>query len=347
MDKVKWGVIGAGGIADRRTIPGMLLADNAELVAVMEVNTALAEKIKQKYNVKYAYTDHLELLANPEVEAVYISSPVAYHKAQIIAAAAAGKHVLCEKPIAMTIADCGEVINACNEAGILAATGFMMRYNAYHRKIKEMVADGDLGQVVSARAQLTCWYPEMEGSWRQDKTQSGGGALMDMGIHCIDLIEYITGSKTIKVGALNDTKTFKYNVEDSSLVIIKLANGLTASVDSNFNIPDDAAFCRLEIYGTKGSVVAEGTIGQVEGGTVRVVLVGGDIKYNAAQDRERTPETTLEVELGNMYTKEIESFSNSILNGTPVEVPMSEAIHLQKVITAAYESSEKGIFLDI
>ncbi|MCL2517720.1 MAG: Gfo/Idh/MocA family oxidoreductase [Oscillospiraceae bacterium] len=347
MNKVKWGVIGAGGIADRRTIPGMLLADNAELTAIMEVNTALTEKLKQKYNVKYAYTDHLELLANPEIDAVYISSPVAYHKAQIIAAAVAGKHILCEKPIAMTIADCDEVISACENAGVLAATGFMMRYHGYHRKIKEMVADGALGQVVSARAQLTCWYPDIEGSWRQDKAQAGGGALMDMGIHCIDLIEYITGSKTVKVGAFNDTKTFKYSVEDSSLVIIKLANGLTASVDSNFNIPDDAAFCRLEIYGTKGSIVAEGTIGQVETGTVRVVLPGDSISYNAAQDRERTAETTLDVELGNMYAKEISSFSNSILTGAPVEVPMSDSVHVQKIITAAYESSEKGIFLDV
>ena len=207
MNKVKWGVIGAGGIADRRTLPGMMLAKNAELVAVMEVNMELSEKLREKYNAKRAYDNAEALLADPEVEAVYIASPVGCHLDQIIAAAKAKKHVLSEKPIAMTVEDAEKALAACNENGVLSASGFMMRYHAYHQKMKEFIAEGNLGDIVSCRGQLTCWYPPMQGAWRQKKELSGGGALIDMGIHCIDLIEYITGAKTVKVSAFNDTLT--------------------------------------------------------------------------------------------------------------------------------------------
>jgi len=348
MKKVKWGVIGAGGIADRRTIPGMMLAKNAELVAVMEINMELAEKLRAKYNAKRAYDNYKDLIADPEVECVYIASPVTNHLEQVLAAAAAKKHILCEKPIALSIEECNAAQKACEDAGILAATGFMMRYHAFHQQIKELIADGKIGKVHSARAQLTCWYPEIEGAWRQKKALSGGGALIDMGVHCIDLIEYITGGKTVKTAAFNDTKTFSYDVDDSSSVLIKLDNGVTGYVESNFNIPDEAAFCRLEFYGTKGSLLAEGTIGQVEGGTVKAVFANDDAGYAAAQNRDQSGAVMLETDLtGNMYTKEIESFSESILSGTPVQVPLTDAIHIQKVVTAAYKASDDGITVAI
>ena len=102
MKKIRWGVIGAGGIADRRTIPGMMLSPNSELVAVMEINMELAEKCRAKWGCKRAYDKEADLLADPEVDAVYIASPVVLHAKQAMAAADAGKHILIEKPLAMT-----------------------------------------------------------------------------------------------------------------------------------------------------------------------------------------------------------------------------------------------------
>lgn len=341
MKKVKWGVVGAGGIADRRTIPGLLLANNAELVAVMEINMDFAEKIRAKYNAKYAYDNALDLINNPEVEAVYVASPVLYHVDPAIATAKAGKPLLCEKPIAITCEKCKDVIDACKEAKIPAATGFMMRYGAYHMAIKKIIESGKLGQIVSARAQFTCWYPDIPGAWRQDKKQSGGGALMDLGVHCIDLIEYLTGGRTKEVMAFCDTKTFNYNVDDTASVLLKLDNGVTAYVDNNFNVPDAAAKCKLEFYGTKGSVFAEGTMGQEDGGRVEII-VSDETEYDANQTRDAVEPLKVDVEFGNMYTREIESFSDSILNGTPINVPIEDAVHIQSVIEAAYRSSESG-----
>lgn len=346
MKKVRWGVIAAGGIADRRTIPGMMLADNAELIAVMEINMELAEKIRAKYNAKRAYDNVDALLADPEIDAVYIASPVNYHKDQAIAAARAKKHILIEKPICMTVEDGEEVLRICKEEGVLIATGLMMRYHAYHQVMKQFVEEGKLGQLTSIRGQFTCWYPDIPGAWRQIKSESGGGALVDLGVHAIDLIQYIAGSKAKVVAGMSDTKVFNYEVDDQASTLMELENGAYAYVDVNFNIPDAAAICRLEFYGTRGSMRAEGTLSQVEGGTL-TVLLSDEAGYDAQQNRNDVEPVEVNVEFGNMYTKEIESFGRSILDGQEIQVPAEDAIQVQKVMYAAYESAEKRKFIEL
>ena len=118
MKKLRWGVIGAGGIADRRTIPGMMLANNAELIAVMEINMELAEKSRAKWGCKRAYDSEAALLADPEIDAVYIASPVVLHAKQAMMAADAGKHILIEKPLAMTSEEGQKVVDYCESKGV-------------------------------------------------------------------------------------------------------------------------------------------------------------------------------------------------------------------------------------
>lgn len=344
MKKVKWGIIGAGGIADRRTMPGMELAENAEIYAVMEIDMTMSEKLRDKYKAAKAYDNEAELLADSEVEAVYIASPVVHHKRQAMAAADAGKHILLEKPIALTVDEGKEVIDYCKSKGVLLATGFMMRYHAYHQAMKKLVDEGKMGQIVSCRAQLTCWYPDMPGNWRQATATSGGGALMDMGVHCLDLIQYITGSKAKRAAGMTSTLTFEYEVEDSGALLVELDNGAICHVESNFNIPDAAARGRLEIYGTKGSMLAEGTISQAEGGKLEVMISDDSLTYDAQQDSNNVEPIKIDVEFGNMYTKEIKSFSNSIINGTPVEVPAEDAVQVQNVIQSAYRATENETY---
>lgn len=343
--KVRWGVIGAAGIADRRTLPGMMLARNAELVAVSEVNMELAEKIRAKYNAKRAYDNADDLLSDSETDAVYIATPVVFHKEQVLKAAAAKKHILVEKPVALSVAEGEEIKNACEREGVLLAAGLMMRYHAYHQKMKEIIDEGRLGKVVSCRAQLTCWYPDMPDAWRQKKSLSGGGSLMDMGIHCIDLLQYITGGKATKLAAMTANRTFNYEVEDSASLIFEMNNGAAGFVDANFNIPDAAARSRLEIYGTRGSMLAEGTISQVEGGRLEVVLSDDRLGYDAKQDRVDVAPVEIKVDFGNMYTKEIESVSDSILNGSSLSVPADQALYVQRIVEAAYKSSGEGRFI--
>jgi len=345
--KVRWGVIGAGGIADRRTIPGMVLADNAELVAVMEIDLTQAERLKEKYGAKRAYDSEAMLLQDPEVDAVYIASPVVLHAKQAKMAADAGKHILIEKPLAMTSAEGQEVLDYCSARGVLIAAGLMMRFGANVMAMRELVQTGRIGAVVSGFAQFTCWYPDIPGNWRQQKSSAGGGSLMDMGVHCIDLVQYVTGSKVIQVAGLHDTLTFGYDVEDSSSVLLRLENGAMCTIQSNFNIPDEAAKWRLEFFGTRGRLLGDTVIGQVDGGSVDAMFLADVGGYDAAQDGKEAQKAVLDVVLGNMYTREIESFGNSLLNGTPLTVPASEAVQVQHVIEAAYRSCKEKRIIDL
>jgi predicted dehydrogenase len=344
--KIKWGVIGGGGIADRRTMPGMLLAGNAELAGIMEVNGDLAGKLGEKYGVK-AYDSIESLFAGCECDAVYIASPVVYHKEQILAAADAGKHILVEKPVALTAGEAQEAADYCEKKGVLLAAGFMMRFAAYHQQMKKWVAEGKLGKVVNASGQFTCWYPEIKGAWRQKKSLSGGGALMDMGVHVIDLLQYVTGSRIRRVGAFCDTKTFSYEVDDSASLLVQFESGANGCIHANFNIPDEAAKWRVEFYGTKGRIIGDETIGQAEAGEVDALFTGGGAGYDAAQNKKTARQAEAEVELGNMYTKEIESFGESLLKGLPLECPAADAVFVQRVAEAAYLSAETGKFISL
>lgn len=345
MKKLRWGVIGAGGIADRRTIPGMMLAENAELVAVMDVRAELCEQLREKYHAKRAYTSEEDLLNDPEVDAVYIATPIVLHAKQAKMAADHGKHILIEKPLAMTSAEGEEVLRYCAEKGVKIAAGFMMRFGAHVMNMKKALAEKKIGTVVSGYAQFTLWLPYEPGNWRQCKAKAGGGCMMDMAVHCIDLMEYITGMRVTQVGSFNENVAFsdhpEYDVEDTSTIMMRMENGAQFVVQTNFNIPDEAAKWRLEFFGTKGRLMGDTVIGQNDGGKLNAVFIEKNLAYNATQDHNDEQGVELEGQFGNMYTREIESFSNSILNGLPLEVPASDAVHVQHIMELAYRSGEQ------
>ncbi len=340
MRKLRWGVIGAGGIADRRTIPGMMLAKNAELAAVMEIDPAHAEKLRAKYGAPHAYASEAELLADPAVEAVYIASPVIHHARQARMAADAGKHVLLEKPLAMTCREGEELLAYCEARQVRVGAGLMMRFGSQVQNMKRAVTEGRIGDVVSGYSQFTLWNPERAGDWRQEKSRSGGGCLMDMGVHCLDLFLYISGMKPRRIAALHGNVAFHYDVEDVSTVILELENGAECVVQTNFNIPDEASKWRLELFGTRGRLLGENIIGQNDGGKVNAVFLAGNAAYDARQDHADDAGTELEAEFGNLYTREIESFSDSILNGTALTAPAADALLVQKLIEHAYACGE-------
>jgi predicted dehydrogenase len=180
----------------------------------------------------------------------------------------------------------------------------------------------------------------MPGNWRQSKKNGGGGSMMDMGVHCIDLMQYILGTKAKDVAAFHDTLTFGYEVEDSSTVLLRMENGAQCVVQSNFNIPDDAAKWRIEIFGDQGRLIGDTVIGQVDGGSLDAMFLGAQGAYDAQQDKKDGERSAIEVEFGNMYAREVASFSNSILTGAPVEVPAEEAVQVQRVMEAAYRSND-------
>ena len=269
------------------------------------------------------------------------------HAEQAKAAADAGKHILIEKPLAMSAREGAEVIEYCKSKNVQIAAGLMMRFGAYVQAMKQAISEGKIGNLVSGYSQFTCWYPDMPGNWRQNKKNGGGGAMMDMGVHCIDLMQYVTGSMVKQVAAFHDTLTFHYEVEDSSMVMLRLENGAQCIVQSNFNIPDQAAKWRLEFFGDQGRLAGENVIGQIDGGKLDALFCGEVGGYDAQQNVQEVAGEEISVEFGNMYTREIESFGNSILNGLPLEVPATEAVQVQRVLEAAYRSNDEKCVIDL
>lgn len=341
MKKLRWGVIGCGGIAMRRTIPGLVLAQNSELIAVMDANYDSALLCQKQFGTKYAFDNYEALLACDEIDAVYIASPVMCHYEQAMAAARAHKHILLEKPLGLTSEMAKEIAATCVQQGVRLGSGFMMRYNSVHEKVHELIAAGKLGEIVSMRAQFTCWYPEIAGAWRQKLSTSGGGALMDMGIHCIDLLRFMSGLEVAEVTALTGNQIFKYEVEDAAALVMRMENGALCYIDAAFNIPDDAAVCKLEIYGTGGSVCLQGSIAQDETGEGILVLTDSNKGYDAQQNRQKVENAVLKAGEGNLYTKEIAGFAQAVLDDTAVPVTAEDAIRAQAIIEAAYASAQQ------
>ena len=343
MTQAKWGVIGAGGIATRRTLPGAVESSrSATFVALMDVREEAAREAASRFGVPKVYATEEEMLADAEVQAVYIATPVNFHGRQIQAAARAGKHVLVEKPVTLTLAEGEKAVEACRKAGVLLGCGYMMRFHALHVAARDVIARGDLGRIVAGRAQLTCWYPPIPGAWRQDPRTGGGGSLADMGSHCIDLLEFISGRRVASVFAMNQSLVQSYTCEDTSTVLLRMDNGAQMIVDSLFNVPDAASRGILELYGTRGALYGQGTIGQTPTGRIEAVI-SDQGQYDSRQ--ERAPSATsfdLEAEPVNMYAAEIEQISRAILEGGRPAVDGEEALWNLEVVEACYRSGREG-----
>jgi predicted dehydrogenase len=342
--KIKWGIIGCGGIAARRTIPEFRkMVSNAELVSVMDISAERAKAVAQQFGIPHWCATEKELLKQP-VDAVYIATPQNAHAVQVIQAAKAGKHILCEKPIAVSLREVDRMEAAIGRAGVKFMLGFCMRNNVYNRKARELVQAGGLGQMVMGRAELTCWYPPIPGAWRQDIAISHGGALIDMGTHCLDILEWIMATRVVEVTGFQDLRVHAYPtpIEDTSTILVRFANGAHGIVDNYFNLPDAAAQNSLELHGTGGSIIGQGTIGQDPTGKMFSILQSGATGYNASQVRNvEAKREEYRLEGIGLYGQMIDIFSRCITENTEPPVTLADGRHSVNVVLAIYDSIRK------
>ncbi len=319
-------------------------AKNAALTAVFDVNAQVNEEVAREFGA--VPVDSLDALLAADVDAVYIASPASLHLEQAVAAAKAGKHVLCEKPMGMTPQQCEEMISASDRAGVKLGVGFMMRFHACHQQALEMIRQDRLGRLVFGRAQLSCWYPPIEGAWRQDPALGGGGSLIDMGAHSIDLLEmYFGPAKRVSCRIANIVHD--YESEDGATVLLEFAGGAQGSIDAFFCVPDASSKNRLEIYGSRGSILAEGTIGQGAGGEMVAYLEEADKTYSAEQGRNAAGGIVIAPEPVNTYRAEIEEFGAAIAEDRQPSNSAAEGLHSSKVLEACYRSAREAVVVDV
>ena len=343
--KIKWTVLGSCGIAKRRTIPeGIIPADNAKLISIYDVNKEDNGLLAKELGV--ANATNLDELLDCDSDVVYIATPAYLHYDQVIACAKAGKHILCEKPLGMNIKEAEEMVAFCKDANVILGTAFMMRFQSQHQQALQIIKGGKLGKPVYARAQLSCWYPPMKDAWRQDPKQGGGGSLMDMGGHCIDLLEMFFG-KVKRVSCFTNNTIHDYKSEDSAVATLFFENGAIGVVDTFFCIPDNSSKNVLELYGSGGSILAKGTIGQGAEGQMFAYIEDLIVGYDAKQSRGTDDGIEIRPAAINTYRAEIEEFSRAIIEG---DVPANNA-HIglcsQKTLDACYNSAQNGYVIEI
>jgi predicted dehydrogenase len=323
---VRWGILGAGDIARKQTARAIRAASNAQLVAVMRRDLAAARAFADEFGPARAYDRVEALLAEPDVDAVYIATPVHLHAEQTLAAARAGKHVLVEKPMALSTAEASAMLAACRAAGVYLMVCYYQRFNARHEKVRELVAQGAIGQVTMAQARQAFLYPAEAGNWRQDPARGGGGALMDVGVHCIDTLRFILG-EVETVTAQVATLAFNYPVDDTATLLLRFRSGVQAVVSAAFSLASVPEVDFLEVCGTGGRIWTAPLPAKDSRGELRLLTPAGEQRFAFEQGTHQAM---------------IEAFGASLEAGAPVPIPGEAGWRGLAVVEAAYQSARSG-----
>ena len=242
---IRVAVIGCGKIAQVRHLPEYATNPNAQLVAYYDKNSQRAHEVAAQYGGK-VYDSYFDLLKDPEIDAVSVCVENRSHAEMTTAALYAGKHVLCEKPMAVTLAECESMVAAAEFNNRHLMIGHNMRFDPVHRRAKELLEQGVIGDVITFRTGLGTSGPEgwsMEGNWFFDKKKAVMGALSDLGIHKIDLMQYLTGQTVIettaKILTLNkhDREDHLIGVDDNALCILRMNGGSAGTMAASWTVP--------------------------------------------------------------------------------------------------------------
>ena len=298
MEKLGWGLIGCGDIAQKRVAPALRDLPSGELIAVNRAHSELAAAFAKQFGAKRWYLDWKKLLLDEEVDAVYIATPVHLHAEQAIAAAEAGKHVLCEKPMAMNVRECEQMIDACRAHKVKLGVAYYRHFYPVIDRIKAILGSGEIG--VPVLAQINAFErfdPAADDprSWLLKKEIAGGGPMFDFGCHRIEVLTNIFGPVT-EVKAITANVVFDREVEDTATALFRFEQGACAvlSVSHAAAEPKDS----LRIFGSLGSI----RVSVLNQGKIRVTGKLGE-RYEAHAPH------------ANIHVPMIEDFVKAVLTG--------------------------------
>ena len=325
---VRWGILSTANIGVRKVIPATQKAERCEVVAIASRDGERAAKVADELGIPRAHEGYEALLADPDVDAVYIPLPNSQHAAWTIAAARAGKHVLCEKPLAMTAAEAEEMVRACANEGVLLMEAFMYRLHPSWEAVRELVASGRIGRLRAVQSWFS-YFNDDPGNIR-NVPELGGGALYDIGCYCINLSRMLFGGEPTGIEASVTRDATGTDVLTSA--ILAFDEDVATFTCSTRAEPDQ----RVHIYGTEGRI----SIGipfniPPDRPTEVFVTSGGDPPVS--------PDTrTLTFEPADMYTIQAERFANAVLDDQPLPIPPEDAIGNMRVIEAIFRGGDRA-----
>jgi len=318
---LRWGLIGCGDIARKRVAPALRDLDNCRLVAVNRAQHDLAEQFAREFGAGRWYRECRDLLKDEEIDAVYIATPPHLHAEQTIAAAKAGKHVICEKPMALDAQACRRMIAACRAEGVRLSIAYYRHFYPVVDRVKEILDSGEIGKVVLAEIRaFENFRPETEDPryWMASKRQGGGGPLMDFGCHRIEVLLHILGEVSGACGSQGRLVT-DWDVEDTSVSIFEFKNesrGMLA-VSRAVQEPQDS----LDIYGSVGSI----HIPVLNNGSMTVITPGGERREDHPSHR-------------NLHLPYIHAVTQAFLENREPPVPGEAGLRVAEIIEEIYSS---------
>ena len=328
-DRVRWGILSTASIGVQKVIPGMRTAANAEVLGIASREAGRAATVAAELGIPRAYGSYAELLADPDIDAVYIPLPNHLHARWAIEAARAGKHVLCEKPLAMSAADAQTMIDASREAGVLLMEAFMYRLHPSWVAARELVASGRIGRLRAVDSWFS-FYNDDPANIRNIR-EAGGGALFDIGCYCVNLSRMLFGREPdqARASVVRDPAS---GVDVLTSGILAFGEDLATFACSTRTEPDQ----RVDIYGDSGRISIEIPFNIPPDRPTRVsVIAGGDPPVAPAAE-------VLVFDTADPYGVEVALFGAAVLAGTPVPVPPEDAVANLRVIERLFASGDSG-----
>ena len=321
---VRWGIIGLGRIADTEIAPAITTSPHGELLGVVSRDPGRADAFAARHGAARALTSFGDLLADPGVDAVYIATPNGLHAGQVMEAAAAGKHVMCDKPLALSVADARRAVAVCDEAGVGLGITFQTRFHDHFNRFREAVQDGSLGEIRVVQVEMSPGRTLLKG-WRTDPALAGLGALNNLGVHAFDLISWLLGAGVTEVTALAGHEG-GLEPETLALVLLRYGTGALAYV----NVNQSVAFPRADItvYGTKGRVVGRSVTRMNMEGTLSILTEAG--------------ETTIETASYHAYRGAVMAFEDAVTAGRGPSPSGLDGVRSVELTSAIAESLRDG-----
>ncbi|RUU48474.1 Gfo/Idh/MocA family oxidoreductase [Mesorhizobium sp. M6A.T.Ca.TU.002.02.2.1] len=271
---VKWGLIGASTIARQFMISAIRAQPNSEIAAVMSSSPDRATIYAKENGIPFAVSTLDELLG-PDIDAVYISTTNELHLEQALAAIRAGKHVLCEKPLALTSADARTMVAAAKAAGIVLGTNHHLRNAGSHRAMREAIAAGRIGKPIAARVFHSVYLPENLQGWRIARPEAGGGVVLDITVHDADTLRFVLGDDPLEVSAFTQAAGMASGgLEDGAMCIWRFRSGIIAQSHEGFTTK--FAGTGFEVHGSEGSLIAKDVMTQKPIGSVLLRTANGE-----------------------------------------------------------------------
>jgi 1,5-anhydro-D-fructose reductase (1,5-anhydro-D-mannitol-forming) len=323
-----WGLVGASTIARQFMVPAIRTQPDSRTVAVMSSRKERGEKFAEENSIPRAYDSLEALLEDSEVDAVYVSTTNELHKEQTLAAAAAGKAVLCEKPLALTLGDAVEMIDFCRRRGVLLATNHHLRNAATHRAMRRLVREGAVGEVIAARVFHAVYLPENLHGWRLRSLEAGGGVILDITVHDADTLRFVLDDEVEEVAAISAEQGLGGDgIEDSVMGVMQFRSGALASFHDSFVVRH--AGTGLEIHGTEGSLLGRDIMTQLPAGEVILRREDGVEKVDMG-DRE------------DLYVRAVRLFNDAVRGEGRPAATDEDGLRSLAVALAAKESSSRG-----